>query len=510
MPTSSGSNGRVAEVPALEICGATRTFGGQVALDDVSLSVQKGEVHALLGQNGSGKSTLIKLLAGFHQPEGDAWAAVLGRRFHLGDGAAAHAAGVRFIHQDLALVGDMNAVDNLALGERYHGSRYLSERREREHARRAFTEHGVDVDLDIAVARLRPAQQAMVAIVRALHHEPRKDAVLVLDEPTAALSASDTELLFRFIRGLQAAGGTILYVSHRLKEIFAIADRVTVLRNGRKVATRAASTLDHDSLVELIVGAALEPARPDVDRVLGEPVFRVTDLGGPNVNGVTFEARAGEIVGLTGTSGSGADDVLHLAFGASRRATGTVQVAGREIRPAPDDAIAAGIAFAPADRKGAAGILRWTLRENLTLPRITPGRLLRWLSARVEAKDARAWLERVGVLPSDPAALYSSLSGGNQQKVVIARWLRIGATVYLLEQPTGGVDVGARQTIYAELRALARDGAAIVLSSSDTEEVCAVSDRVLVFRHGMIAASLTAAEATVERVLRETIREDGQ
>jgi ribose transport system ATP-binding protein len=496
-------------LPALEIHAATKVFGGQVALDDVSLELREGEVHALLGHNGSGKSTLIKLLAGFHSPDGEGWAAVRGERFELGDPAAAHRAGLRFIHQDLALIGDLDAVDNLALGESYASKGFISDRRERANARRVFAEYGVAVDLDVPIRRLNRAQQAMIAIVRALHHQAARDGILVLDEPTAAFSASDTELLFDLIARVRAAGGTVLYVTHRLSEVFTIADRVTILRNGRKVATRQVVELDHDALVDLIIGRSLETFYPDHARGTGETLLELEELEGPNVDGVSLDVRAGEIVGLTGPKGSGADDLLHIAFGSRERSGGTVRARGRVVGDSPSDAVGAGIAFAPADRKEAAGILTWTLRENLTLPRLEVSRMLRWLSPRREAKDADRWLSQVGVVPANPEALYSTLSGGNQQKVVIARWLRAGARVYLLEEPTGGVDVGARQTIYSELRNLAAAGAAVLMSSSDTEEVCAVCDRVLVIRDGRVVASLAGASNTVDNVVRETIHEEG-
>ncbi|MDO8210131.1 sugar ABC transporter ATP-binding protein [Conexibacter sp. CPCC 206217] len=492
----------------LEVALVSKAFGGQLALDNVDLALDEGEVHALLGQNGSGKSTLIKVLAGFHKPERGARGAVRGTAFELGDPSAAHQAGLRFIHQDLALIGELSAIDNLALGERYAGGWFISDRRERARVREVFAAYEVDIDPDTPLRELNRAQQTMTAIVRALHHQAASDGILVLDEPTAAFSAHDTELLFRLVRRVAQAGGTVLYVTHRLEEVFAIADRVTVLRDGRKVATRPTAELTHGSLVNLIIDRPLEELELEPTAPTSTVVVEVRGLVGENVASVDLDVHAGEIVGLTGLKGSGADDILHLMFGSRTRDAGEVRVNGKLVGQAPDAAIKAGLALAPADRKELGGILTWTLRENLTLPRLTTDGPVGWLGERSERRDAQQWLDRVGVVPAHPEALYSSLSGGNQQKVVLARWLRCGAAAFLLEEPTGGVDVGARHTIYAALRELAAGGACVLISSSDTEEVCAVCDRVLVVRDGRLVASLEGERRTVDNVLVEMIREE--
>lgn len=495
--------------PFLAVSGLSKVFQGQRALDDVSLELRRGEVHALLGQNGSGKSTLIKILAGYHQPAPGAQATVDGRPLELGSSQAAHDAGLRFIHQDLAVIESLSVVDNLALGERYRGRRWLSDRRERQAAREVFASYGIDLDVDAPLGSLGPAQRAMAAIVRALHHGDAARGLLVLDEPTAALPESEKDRLFALVERVRDAGGTVLYVTHRLPEVFDLADRVTVLRDGRRVATRSVAELDHDGLVELIVGRPLDALYPEATTApRSDRVLHVAGLAGGRLAALDVDVHAGEIVGIVGLTGSGIEDVLPLIFGGSPRGAGVVELDGRPVPADPRRAIAAGLAFAPGDRKRLSAITTWTLRENVTLPRLSSRPWTRWMSPRSEARDVLPHLERFGVVPSDPEARFSSLSGGNQQKTVLARWMRTGARAFLFEEPTAGVDVGAKSAIYTGLAEVAADGAAILVATSDFEEACSLCDRVLVLRDGRLGAVLTGARRTVEDILGEALRTD--
>lgn len=490
--------------PALVLAGVTKTFAGQRALDGVGLELRRGEVHALLGQNGSGKSTLIKVLAGYHRPDADAGAsaAVHGRDLPLGSPHATREAGIRFIHQDLGLIPDLDVVDNLALGGGYASGWWISDRGERAAARRLLARYGADIDVDAPVGSLRPSAQTIVAIVRALRGGMDGRGILVLDEPTVALPAEETEQLFAVLRGLRERGNAILYVTHRLSEIFEIADRVTILRDGRHVRTGAVADFDHDSLVEAIVGRRLEASSPQAGPAAAEEVLAVDGLRGGAVEDLSMVVRRGEIVGVTGLVGSGFEDLPYLLFGARASQTGAVAIDGEPVRPlAPRTAIARGLAFAPADRRRLSAMPAWTLRENVTLPKLPRSRVARWMSARSEARDAAPWLERLGVVPGGPETVFSSLSGGNQQRVVLARWLRCGASAFVLEEPTNGVDVAAKREIYAALAGAAADGAAILMTSSDGEELCNVCDRVIVLRDGRIAASLSGEQRTPEAVL---------
>jgi len=508
MTRAVSDDSRDAARPALALEGMSKVFRGQRALDNVDLELRAGEVHALLGQNGSGKSTLIKVLAGYHQPEPGWKAEFYGAPLALGNPEAAARAGIRFIHQDLGLVDDLSVVDNLALPHGYAGRWWLSSRRERRAAQRLLHEYEVDLDPSQPVRTLSPARQAMVAIVRALRDGVGESGLLVLDEPTAALQAEDVAHLFNLIAKIRERRGTVLYVTHRLHEVFEIADRVTVLRDGRRITTTDVASLDHDRLVELILGRPLEDLYPPLPDPGTAPALEVEGLRGHGVRDVSLAVREGEIVGVTGLVGSGYESVLHLLFGARKREAGAVRMAGGTlVDPSPYAAIKAGLAFAPADRKRLSAMLSWTIRENVTLPKLDAGRRRTWLSARRERGDVTRWLGRLEVTPNEPERVFGTLSGGNQQKAVLARWLRCGAKVFLLEEPTNGVDMGAKSAIYRSLAEVAAGGAGVLVSSSDGEELCAICDRVLVMRDGRIATVLDRAAVTVERLLAESVRE---
>lgn len=507
MPQGSRDSG-TAGAPMLEVRGVSKTFQGQRALHDVDLELRQGEIHCLLGQNGSGKSTLIKILAGFHAPDdGSTAASIGGAPFELGSAAAAHKAGLRFIHQDLALIDQLSLVDNLALGGGYEGRWWLSDRRERRRAHAIMAEYGVEIDASQAVAALGPAQKAMTAIVRALHDGNVAAGVLVLDEPTASLTAQDKDHLFRLLRDVRAQGGTILYVTHRLNEVLELADRVSVLRDGQNVATTEVAGLDHDGLVELILGGPLESQYAAESQPAGDVLLEIDQLRHERLKDFTGTVHAGEVVGIVGLAGSGAEDVLRVVFGAEKRESGDVRLRGKAIAPrTPSDGIRDGLAFGPADTKGQGGIQGWTLRENVTLPRIKGRGPLRWLGRRAEAADVEPFLERCQVRPLDTEATLSSLSGGNQQKVVIAKWLRSGAEVFLLEDPTAGVDVGGRSAIYHSLRDVAAEGGAVLMYTTDFEEACGVCDRVYVVRDGRSGRSRSTEGLTVDALLSEMLR----
>jgi ribose transport system ATP-binding protein len=494
---------------ALAIAGVTKVFHGQPALDRVDLELHRGEVHALLGHNGSGKSTLIKILAGYHQPDPGAVARVHGRPFDLGSARAAHAAGMRFIHQDLGLVGGLDAVDNFALVAGYRGGWWLSNRRERRVVRDALAEYGLYFDVRAPIDTLSPTQRAMLAIVRAMHGEVGRDGLVVLDEPTASLPAEEVRHLFALIRDLRRRGVTVLYVTHRLGEVFEIADRVSVLRDGRRVATCSTEELDHGRLAELIVGRPLDkvyanPAEPRDDVVLG-----VGNLSGAGVVDASLAVHAGEIVGVTGLTGSGHEDLLYLIFGARDRSSGVVVVDGAEIAErSPSSSIRAGMAFAPGDRARLSTTPGLSVRENVTLPDLRPTGVARWLSPRAERRDVSNWLARLDVSPREPERTFATLSGGNQQRAVLARWLRCGARVFLLEEPTNGVDTAAKQAIYAALGEAAAAGAAILMTSADPEELSGICDRVLVMRDGMVAATLTGVDLAPDTIVGQSLAVD--
>jgi ribose transport system ATP-binding protein len=485
----------------LSVAHVSKTFPGQRALIDVDLEVTAGEIHALVGQNGSGKSTLIKILCGFHQPDSGWLASAGGDPMELGSAKAATEAGLRFIHQELALVRQLDAVDNLALGGAYKGRWWLGDKAERTAAREALAQLELDIDVTVPVQELPAAQRTMLAIARAMGAGPGVASLLVLDEPTASLPTDDVRHLFNLLRRLRSSGGSVLYISHRLDEIFELADRVTVLRDGRRVATRPVTGLDHADLVELIVGRPLDKFYPDVPVPGSDVALRVQELSGDGVDSMSFEVRAGEIVGVAGLLGSGRDELPYLLFGAHPRSAGQIAIGGTRVSDLrPHTAMAAGMAFVPPDRKHEGILPLLTVRENITLPAVVGRGPARWLSDRREGAEVRHWLGKVNLVPADPERPAGLLSGGNQQKAVLARWLRRPAKVFVVAEPTQGVDVGAKVSIYEILAEQAGAGTAVLISSSDTEELAAICDRVLVMTDGRLTHEVSGEQLTVREL----------
>jgi ribose transport system ATP-binding protein len=489
----------------LRIEKLSKTFPGQVALSEVTLTVEAGEVHAFVGQNGSGKSTLIKVLAGYHQPDNNgAQASVNGSPLTLGDGAAAAAAGIRFVHQDLGLVGSMSAVENIALTAGYQTGvgRHILWREEVNRTRDALAGLGLsNVDVKAPINALPPSQRTAVAIARALVGWENGATLLVLDEPTATLPGDDVKRLFEVIHRLKERGVSILYVSHHLDEVFELADRVTVLRDGRRVTTVPVRDLDHMGLVELIVGHSIETTSATETTAHAEALLTVRGLQGGSVHGVDFDVAAGEIVGLAGITGSGREHVLALIAGQIPRADGDVSLDGVPIANyQPKQAIDAGIAFVPAERGLRGTIGPMNVRENLSIsdvPRhFRRGRLRR----RAEIEETNDWIGRLSIKTSGTEALIGSLSGGNQQKVMFGRALRLAPKLLLLDEPTQGIDVGAKEQIHKLVDEAAGSGVATIVASTDTDELVRLCHRVVILANGRIKATLVGDHIVTERI----------
>ena len=489
--------------PRLAVEGLDKTFPGQRALDGASLTVEAGEVHALLGQNGSGKSTLIKILAGYHQPDPGATAAKDGEPFELGSAAAAHAAGIRFIHQDLALIPELSVTDNLALGGGYRSRGWISDRKETAAAQELLDEWGVRVDARAPLGSLGQADRTMIAIVRAVRDGVDGSGMLVLDEPTAALPRHEVDYVFTLVRQLRDRGTSVLYVTHRLSEVFQLANTVTVLRDGKVTGSRPVAGMDHDALVAMIIGRSIGNIYPEIPQPLDQPVLTIEGIRGGSVDSLSLQLREREIVGVAGLTGSGREAVTDLLFGTRPREAGTVSVSGRAVRAGhPKDAIAKGMALLPADRKGVGSIQSLTVRENVTLPAISSR--WGWLSDRAERRDVGGWLQRLGVTAGPDRAL-STLSGGNQQRALITRWLRCKAKVFLMDEPTQGVDIQAKVAIYESIRDAANEGAGVLVVSTDNDELAAICDRVIVMRDGAEAVSLAGARLTSEAIVEHSM-----
>ncbi len=491
----------------LAIKGLTKSFGGTRALDDVSLTVETGEVHALLGHNGSGKSTLIKILSGYHAPDvGEVWVRGEQAKLPLSPGETRRL-GLAFTHQDLGVVPTMSVMENLQVGRFRSGPlRRVSWRDARSRARDLLSRFGLHVDPRAPLSQLSQPERAIVAIARSLSHleEDAGTGVLVLDEPTVSLPEHEVELLFDAVRQVTAVGSAVLFVTHRLEEVLAICDQVSVLRDGRVVATAPVSDLDERSLVRLIVGADLGELYPSELSDMGAPVLAVGGLTGAVAQDASFEVHAGEILGITGLVGAGHEEVPYLIYGARAATAGKIAVDGQTIvRPSPVSAQDAGLALLPSDRATQAAIPSATLRENVTLPSLhrysSGGRLRR----DPEQTDVREILERFDVNPRDPERRFSTLSGGNQQKALLGRWMHTEPRVLLLDEPTQGVDVAACKGIFEILQSSVEGGGSILYSSTDYDDLANLCHRVLVFRGGRIVAELTGSALTHDRIVEQ-------
>jgi ribose transport system ATP-binding protein len=487
----------------LRVSGLSKAFPGTQALNDVSLDVRRGEIHALVGGNGSGKSTLVKILAGVHQPDsGEIEVAAKTFRHGLSP-AMARAAGLHFVHQDPAVFLDLSVADNLTMGRGYETDpiRRIRWRAVRRRTVRVLERFGIAARPETPIGALRPSARTMVAIARALQdQEGRHTGVLVLDEPTVSLPDAEVELLLDALRRYAAAGQSMLFISHHVDEVLGFAERVTVLRDGKKVVTADVATLGwtmglheqaHDKLVELITGRPAGQLYPDIPEATEkDAVLQVRDLSVGPVRGVSLDVAAGEVVGLAGLIGSGASEIVQAIFGARTPASGSITVDGRKIKPGrPKAAMDRGVSYLPGERFRAA-FVDLSVRENLSAPEVP--RYWKHLVMQVgrERRDARETMKQFSIRAASEAQSMSSLSGGNQQKVILGRWLRRHPKVLLLEEPTQGVDVGARAEIYELLRAAAVEGTAIVIVTVDFEEIAGLCDRALVVNNGRVVAEL--------------------
>lgn len=496
-----------ADGPVVELGAVSKTFPGTQALLDVDLDIRAGEIHALVGQNGSGKSTLIKILAGYHRPDPGAWARVRGADYVFGDPIAAKAAGLRFVHQDLGLVPTLDTVDNIALGFGYHTGR-LSRIRWRQQvaaAANAIQAIGYDIDIRAPVQRLEPIERTAIAVARALQELGGGTRLLVLDEPTATMPKPETDRLFGIVDRVRRMGIGVLYVSHHLDEVFAIADRVTVLRDGRKVETRPVAGLSKRDLVELMTGGVVDESPPDAARVEEKPILRVSGLGGRELQGMDVTVHAGEVVGIAGITGSGREEVCSLLFGGCTR-TGEVRIGDEVLSPfRPDESLTLGVGMVPANRHRDGLILAMNVRENITLTDV--GRFRGWLALRhrMEREETDEAIARLGVKTRSRESSIESLSGGNQQKVVIGKWLRLKPRVLLLDEPTQGVDIAAKAEVHQLIDQAAREGAAVLVCSTDEPELERLCDRVLVLRAGRVVAEFHRPAATAQRLAQESL-----
>lgn len=498
--TTAKASGLVAE-------GINKTFTGTRALVDVSAAFPSGSITALLGQNGSGKSTLIKIFAGFYHPDPGSGSVTLnGAALELPvDPGKAEAAGIRFLHQDLGLIAELSVVDNFALVNGFStgpGGK-ISAKNMARRVTEALSKLDVDVDPWAKVADLTPTERTMVAIARAFAQgiSGTKLRVLVLDEPTAALPAHEVDTVFSALRMVRDSGCAVIFVSHRIDEVMQLCDQLVILRDGHLIAQRAMQGLQPDELVSLIIGKSVVRTYPERQSSSGEVVIGTKGLCGPRLHNVDMAVRGGEIVGVTGLLGCGRSELARLLSGGQQPSGGSILLAGREVEfHSPRDAVREKIAHVPQERRRDGCLPAMNVRENLSLSGISEfwkgGRLRRDL----EQKMSRDVIESFDIRPSNAEALMSGLSGGNQQKAIVGKWVRINPRVLILDEPTQGVDIGAKHEIGQIIRDLADKGVAVLVGSSDFDELVPLCDRVLVLDRGQIVADVPSDELSEERL----------
>jgi ribose transport system ATP-binding protein len=504
-PTASRQASRDAVVRMRDI---SKSFNGVPVLTDVDFEVRRGEVHALAGGNGAGKSTLMKILQGVYTLDAGT-IEVDGRPVRLGSVQEARAAGIGMVFQEFSLVPTLTVAQNIALGNEPLSRGVLIRDREAiRRAREVFAEMEVEVDPKAVVGGLGTAYWQLTEIAKALSQQAR---VLIMDEPTASLAKHEADTLFELVGRLTERGISVIYISHRMDEVYRIADRITVLRDGRRLFTEALADVTREQIVQGIVGKEIEGELSYTQRTSradAEPLLELDQVtAGPRVRDISFSVARGEIVGLAGLMGSGRTELARVLFGIDPVRSGTIRVSGRELRlRGPQDAVAAGIALIPEDRRAQGLVLEHSVRQNLTLPLLGQLRRGPFLDDRKGRSLTRQLVERFSIKVGNADRPVRLLSGGNQQKVVIAKWLGTEPAVLVMDEPTAGVDIGTKNEILATIRQLADQGMAVVVISSEYPELLAVSDRIVVLREGAVHRVLDRAEIPDENQLQLVVQ----
>jgi ribose transport system ATP-binding protein len=487
--------------PALEMRHISKAFPGVVALDDVSLTVLPGEIHALLGENGAGKSTLMKILAGA-QPKDGGEILLNGQAVHIDSPQKAMELGISIIYQEFNLVPYLSAGENIYLGREPRAAipGFVDFRKLYSDAQAVINNLGVKIDARTPVNRLSIAQQQMVEIAKATS---RKSKIIVMDEPSATLTDHELVALFRLMRQLKSEGVSIVYISHRLEEITEICDRATIMRDGKWVATEEVKDLTREDIIRLMVGRELKDAIPKVAAEQGQVALAVKNLNRTGVlHDISFEVKQGEILGIAGLVGAGRTETARVIFGADPIDSGSIEVFGKRVNiRSPQDAIKHGIGLVTEDRKQQGLVLGMAVRENTTLANLGALANLGFINGRQERQVAEKYRADLGVKTPHIEQAVQNLSGGNQQKVVLAKWLYTGSKILIFDEPTRGIDVGAKSEIYKLMNALAAQGVAIIMISSELPEVLGMSDRILVMHEGRITGELSRADATQEKIM---------
>ncbi|EDZ99957.1 ABC transporter related [Burkholderia sp. H160] len=497
----SPSSAPASDASYLQLDGITVRFPGVLALDQVSLGVRRGEVHGLMGENGAGKSTLLKVLSGVNHPESGTLS-LDGVEQQFATTKAAIAAGIAIIYQELHLVPELTVAENLMLGALPNRFGVLDEKALVARAMRELERLGEKLDPSQQVKHLSIGQRQMIEIGKALMRDAR---VIAFDEPTSSLSSRETTQLFRIIRALKAEGRAIIYVTHRMEEVYELCDRVTVFRDGRRIDTfDAGKGLDRDRLISCMVGRSIADVYGYRAREIGDVQLQVDGVMGPGLREpATFSARKGEVVGFFGLVGAGRSELMKLIYGAVRPSAGEVALKGKRVQFAtPRDAVRAGVALCPEDRKQEGIVSIASVSDNLNISCRRHFSRFNVLNSRKEAQTTREFIGKLAIKTRNGDTPIGTLSGGNQQKVILSRWLAEEIDVFLMDEPTRGIDVGARSEIYGLLYGLAEAGRTVIVVSSDLAEVIGVTDRVIVMKEGRIVGDLPKAQATPDALIK--------
>ena len=482
----------------LELKHISKQYTGVKALDDVSISFRQGEVHALMGENGAGKSTLIKTLSGAIRP--DTGEIVFeGTTYTHMEPRQAMELGIHVIYQEFNMMPELSVAENIFMGQQLSGGILFNKSLTEERAQKILDSMHVKINAKEIVKNLSVANMQLVEIAKALTHDVK---VLVMDEPTAPLTDAEVDTLFEIVQMLKGKGVTIIYISHRIAEVFQISDRVSVLRDGKFIKTVQTAEVDRDELIRLMVGREVNDTYPKRDFTPGDVVLELQDVCGNGVEHISFAVRSGEIFGLSGLVGAGRTETMRMIFGADPIDSGTVLLNGQPIHPKhPSDAVKLGIGLIPEDRKQQGLLLDLPIFTNISMATMKDISRFTVLDSRAEKKNVDRLVEAVTIKTPSVAQLVRNLSGGNQQKVVLAKWLAANCKVLIFDEPTRGIDVGARHEIYKLMNELCRQGIAIVMISSDMEEILGMSDRILVLCEGQQAGILERREFSQETIL---------
>lgn len=487
--------------PVIEMKGISKSFSGNRVLDQVDFQLLRGEIHALMGENGAGKSTLIKILTGIYERDaGQVF--IKGKEVHFKNPKEAEQTGIAVIHQELNIIPYLTVYENMFLGNELTVGRFgITRDKEMKRKTKEYLNRlGIEIDPNTEAGNLSVGQQQMIEIARAV---AANTEVLIMDEPTAALTDREIEALFKVISSLKEQGVGIVYISHRMEEIFQICDRISVLRDGKFIDSKEVAKTNFDEIVKLMVGRQLGERFPERDTKIGQERFRVENLTSKgSFENISFSIQQGEIVGVAGLMGAGRSEIMQAIFGYRSLDSGKMFIDGKEVTiKSPYEAIQAGIAFVTEDRKSQGLILDLSVRENLSITTLDKISSKSMISTKSEMSLVDEMIEKLHVKTSGREISVKSLSGGNQQKIVIGKWLGIDPKILILDEPTRGVDVGAKKEIYQLMNELTKQGVSIIMVSSELPEILGMSDRVLVIHEGKLASVLNKSEATQENIM---------